>query len=345
LVWKIRINTSNLLLSGKKLTFIVLIVLPFIFVISYDLQLVFFAPFSSTCPPPPYPNWKPTLSAVVTYFGYSLYILIVVFYPPYPLPFFRSIKQYFESRGYKSAVEEYELTKKFLYVAVISLLVTFAITVIADSDYNQNLQWTTWGKKTCVKTTSQWNKITWAPELLHTMTKVVEYHREGFRSLQVFLGLIAIGCFLKILFAVWRPAFRLYFAKGCFSLIGDRRNEAEKMKFFVKGLDSYNSYLRRQITLEIGDLKKIYSQIACSSVQDKNDLMNKVCTVFEKDMLEYDTLEPLRVISRFLKENDPQRFLTQEPIFSKIKNFASFAILAIPVILSVLQAVHNAIGH
>jgi hypothetical protein len=154
----------------------------------------------------------------------------------------------------------------------------------------------------------------------------------------VFLGLIATGCFLKILFAVWRPAFRLYFAKGCFSLIGEKTDEVEKMKYFVMGLNSYNLYLRRNVTLEINDLKKIFSQIATSRLEVKDDVINRVCRVF-KDKCEFkdSTLEPVRIISSFLDKSDPQSFLTRESLLSKLKNYASFAIVAIPVLLSVIK--------
>jgi hypothetical protein len=40
----------------------------------------------------------------------------------------------------------------------------------------------------------------------------------------------------------------------------DAKNEVDEMNFFVMGLNSYNSYLRRKIKLQIKDLKKVYSK-------------------------------------------------------------------------------------
>ncbi|MDW3680141.1 MAG: hypothetical protein QOA14_11330, partial [Nitrososphaeraceae archaeon] len=53
-----------------------------------------------------------------------------------------------------------------------------------------------------------------------------------------------------------RKRFRLYFAKGCLSIAKNSNDEVEKMEYLIKGLDSYNSYLKRHIKLEINEIKK-----------------------------------------------------------------------------------------
>jgi hypothetical protein len=49
---------------------------------------------------------------------------MVIIYPPYPAPF--SIEKYFVKRGFESAVSEFELVRKILYVAV-PLLIFFTV--------------------------------------------------------------------------------------------------------------------------------------------------------------------------------------------------------------------------
>jgi hypothetical protein len=344
MIWRKRINKDalfysrpNWFLSGKSLTVVALLVLPFIFVITEVLTVHYLLTYSLKCPPLPYPAGLVFFNAVVlTDFQYFLYILILAFYPPYPLPFSRSIKRYFEIRGYKTAVEEYVLVKNILYVAVPLLIVTMVIMYVHDLDYKI--------VKTSTIRCPEWKSsgefLKWAPQPVHWMTKVVDDNRDWFGYLRLFLFLIVVAGFLKMLFAVWRPSFRLYFAKGCFSFIEERKDEVERMKYFVLGLNSYNSYLRRQIKLEIGDLKGIYSQVASSPATVKDEVIKRVCKVFEKDTFEFEdyTLEPVRVISSFLKVSGTQTFLTQESLFNKLRNYAGFAIVAIPVLLSVLKA-------
>jgi hypothetical protein len=49
---------------------------------------------------------------------------MVIIYPPYPAPF--SIEKYFVKRGFESAVSEFELVRRILYVAV-PLLIFFIV--------------------------------------------------------------------------------------------------------------------------------------------------------------------------------------------------------------------------
>ena len=58
-------------------------------------------------------------------------------------------------------------------------------------------------------------------------------------------------------FALSRKRFRLYFAKGCLSISKNSNDEVEKMEFLIKGLNSYNSFLKRHIKLEINEINEI----------------------------------------------------------------------------------------
>jgi hypothetical protein len=88
-------------------------------------------------------------------------------------------------------------------------------------------------------------------------------------------GLIVISAVLKIICALARNEFWLYFSTGCFVSMQDAKNEVDEMKFFVRGLDSYNSYLRRNLKLQIRDLKKVYSKIASYTIEQKNNTLAK----------------------------------------------------------------------
>jgi hypothetical protein len=72
-----------------------------------------------------------------------------------------------------------------------------------------------------------------------------------FYSARGFLFLTALAGLLKLVFALSRRRFRLYFAKGCLSISKNSNIDVKKMEYVIKGLDSYNSYLKRHIKLEI----------------------------------------------------------------------------------------------
>ena len=159
---------------------------------------------------------------------------------------------------------------------------------------------------------------------------IIFYSARGFLFLTVLAGL------LKMAFALSRKRFRLYFAKGCLSISKNSNDEVEKMEFLIKGLNSYNSFLKRHIKLEINEIKKIYSKITTLPTNEKIETVNKIIQSFEYG----DTLEPVRYLSS-LKDSTTELFLVEEPLEQKIKLQVTYAAGIIPVILTVIQSIIN----
>ena len=113
---------------------------------------------------------------------------MVLIYPPYPAPF--SIEKYLIKRGFESAVSEFELVRKILYVA-IPLLIFFTVIDLLRPLFEQFV----------------------SDEIVSMLTNIiVSYSARGFLFLTVLAGL------LKMVFALSRKRFRLYFAKVVFQL-------------------------------------------------------------------------------------------------------------------------------
>jgi hypothetical protein len=234
------------LLSGFQLTIIVLIVLPSAVVIShFFLTQVVTDYFKSI-------STLDTLDQNLKYAKLSVnisstiqiivFVVMVIIYPPYPAPF--SIEKYFVKRGFESAVSEFELVKKILYVAV-PLLIFFTVIEFLKPLFEQFV----------------------SDEIVSMFTdNIIFYSARGFLFLTVLAGL------LKMVFAISRKRFRLYFAKGCLSIAKNSNDEAEKMEYLIKGLNSYNSFLKRHINLEINEIKKIYSKITILPAKEKIEL-------------------------------------------------------------------------
>jgi hypothetical protein len=113
-------------------------------------------------------------------------------------------------------------------------------------------------------------------------------------------------------FAFSRKRFRLFFAKGCLSISKNSNDEVEKMEFLIKGLNSYNSFLKRHIKLEINEINEIneiYSKITTLPTIEKIETVNKIIQSFESG----GTLEPVRYLSS-LKNSTTELFLVEEPL-------------------------------
>lgn len=158
---------------------------------------------------------------------------------------------------------------------------------------------------------------------------IVFYSSRGFLFLTVLAGL------LRMVFALSRKRFRLYFAKGCLSITKASHDEVEKIEYLIKGLDSYNSFLKRHIKLGINEIKKIYSKIVTLPTKEKTDTVNPIINSFESG----DTLEPVRYLSSL--HESKELFLAEESFEQKIKLRVTYAAGIIPVILTVIQSVIN----
>jgi hypothetical protein len=112
------------------------------------------------------------------------------------------------------------------------------------------------------------------------------------------------------------------------------------MEYLIKGLNSYNSFLKRHIKLEINEIKKIYSKIITLPTNEKIKTVNKIIQSFESG----DTLEPVRYLSS-LKDSTTELFIVEEPLEQKIKLQVTYAAGIIPVILTVIESVINFKGY
>lgn len=308
-----RLDKRVSLLSGFQLTVIVLIVLPSAVIISHyfltEVVINYFKSISTVDTVIENIEYAKLAVNLFSVFQTVVFVVMVLIYPPYPAPF--SIEKYFVKRGFESAVSEFELVRKVLYVA-IPLLIFFTVIDILRPLIEQFV----------------------SEDVVAMFTEnIVFYSARGFLFLTVLAGL------LKVVFALSRKRFRLYFAKGCLSIAKNSNDEVEKMEYLIKGLDSYNSYLKRHIKLEINEIKKIYSKITTLPSKEKSDTVNRIIKSFESG----DTLEPVRYLSS-LHDNNIELFLTEEPLEQKIKLQVTYAAGIIPVILTIIQSVVNFSG-
>lgn len=296
-------------LSGFKFTFIVLILLPSLVVISHfivtSVIIQYFKSISTPLNVQQNLQYAKLAVDVFSFFEIIVFIIMIIVYPPYPAPY--SAEKYFMERGYEAAVTEFNLVRRILYVAV-PLLIFFTIINFLQPFLE--------------------NFFPAKQFLLPVTDSIVFYSARGFVFLAVLAGI------LKMVFALSRKRFRLYYAKGCLSLIRKSKDEVEKMGYLIMGLNSYNSYLRRYLKLEIKDIKKIYSKLATLPDKDKDAAIGKVTECFDSG----DTLEPLRYLAQF-KDADSDVLLAEEPLHEKIKTQVTYAVGIIPVALTILERV------
>jgi hypothetical protein len=116
----------------------------------------------------------------------------------------------------------------------------------------------------------------------------------------------------------------------------DAKNEIDEMRYLVMGLDSYNYYLRRQMKLEIKDIKHVYSKIAAAQAKEKNMFVGDLALFFVSDKrVEADTLYPLRKISELLNKPETE-LLVGEALKNRVKELGAAAAAIIPLTIQII---------
>lgn len=315
--------------SGTQLTLFSLIILPIVVVLSAYLhdyvnslvKDVFF---------PQYPAEIVALNYSVIILQWLVISIILFIFPPYPFPI--SVKNYFKTRGYENAVIEYDLVKIILYISVpLFITLTVVLPVLAGKIGSYG-----------------------------SVNIRIALNEPIFRFIQNYLLLIVFAAILKLIVALIRKDFRLYYAKGCFKKLimqSSGLNEANVMNYLTKGLKAYNSYIKRNMNLQIKDLNRIICKIAVTSEREKETIITKLVIAFNKDdkqtmeyfhelhpllqsnnlKLENETLRPLRKLYDYSQPLMPNEFLSEQSFIEKIRENIAFAATIPPLIISVIE--------
>jgi hypothetical protein len=304
--------TSIWPVSGRSVTIISLVMLPIIVIGSDFLYSVVFKEF--LLKDVNYVTDIPELAFLeysVRFVQISIFIMIIFVFPPYPAPI--PIDLYFKQRSPERAVDEYQSVKKILYVAV-PLFILLTVLPYVDPVIQR----------------------------YSSLTFTQAYRENSFFVAQTVSLFVVLAGLLKLIFTVLRKKFRLYYAKGYFAKAeAVRMDETLKVSYFVKGLEAYNSYLRRNLNVQIGDTKKFVANVLALPHHRKINELDRICNIFSHTAAETHALEPLRPLQHYLTDGQPismNQLLTQQPVIDKIKDMSTFfAVTAVPLAISVVD--------
>jgi hypothetical protein len=229
---------------------------------------------------------------ILDLFQYCVFVVMLILYPSYHN--ILSTERYFGKRDPRSALVEYEVLKKIIY-ALFPLFIFALVFIIVPRVTKEN------------------------PLVIVTRLIVEPTLSSLFFTSMGVTFLIVGSALLKIIMLNARKEFRFYFAKASFRVISNKEDDMARMKHVIKGLNSYNKYLRRNLGLEIRDLKKIYSKIISDPTLDKYDSIEKLLIAFEDN----DKLRTVKSLSELLRVTDTDEFLIKEPIGKKLQGFAA----------------------
>lgn len=331
------------ILSGLALSILSMIVMPLLVVLSvihYNQITIFFTKYSQYHEL----EWEKNLAFYITVIVQIAFVATLLLYPPYPAPF--SAEHYFRERGYNSAVVEYDYVKKILFVAVPLFIILTILPLVGP----------------------QLQPLVNNYVLLNLET---QFQNPAFKISQAIVFLIVFSGLLKLIFAIGRKKFRLYYAIGCFwtqpKANGHprpitRKDEVQKLGHLIKGLNSYNMYLHRHLNLHISGIGAIYSKISTLPRSKKDQVIEGISESFWPERVKTDSLDPARKLYEFatgkqerlvrdkekqeevgVKEKQEEQhlieegFLTSRPLFAKIKDWAALVAVVIPLGIAIVE--------
>ena len=121
-------------------------------------------------------------------------------------------------------------------------------------------------------------------------------------------------------------------------LITQKKNELEKFKYLILLLKSYNKYLERNLKIEIKDIEKIYSLILNKQNNERNQTLNNICNMLEKDRLD------LGVYLKSLYNVPESEFYVKESLIKTLKVIGTIIVTAVPIVVSIIQVISERLG-
>jgi hypothetical protein len=224
---------------------------------------------------------------------YAIFFVMLLIYPMWTLIY--PTAKYFKIISNNNVVLEYETLKKIAYILFpLFLFGTFHLITAQIMHKNPLLD-------------------------------LIDLPQSVSIMLSILVGVsffIVASVLFKLLLLNVKKDFGFYFAKACICDISkNEKDEANKIRFMIKGLNKYNTFLRRYTGIYINSLKNIYSKILSDPNCDNNKAISELIFLFEND----DRLKPIKYLSQILNVRDDEHFLVKEPLRKRIETWVTIA--------------------
>ena len=141
------------------------------------------------------------------------------------------------------------------------------------------------------------------------------------------LNLIVNASFIPLIFifvAIFSRSFRFYLSKTLIIVAQTKPNKMDKMKYYIRGLKTYNTYLARILNIKLDELKIFSSLLSENEIDEKNLLLS-----FDDN----DKLKPIKWLTDFTNKTD---LVIQVTRFQMVKDSIEFLLGLLPLIFTIL---------
>jgi hypothetical protein len=298
--------------SGNTIPIVMLVVLPIVFMLSYS------GLFDSIFMLIPYEANDGLSQYVGPFVRIGVIFIIFGIYIPYPLTYYT--ERFFKKRGHRDSVMEYDTIKKILYFSIPLPVAFVIITLFFQYQYQYSVD----------PAYDYYHSQSLEP--LIVFADLSNESRGLVPILNTTVLIIIISGLTRLLIYLARRDFRYMYAKSCFLITANESiDEMQKMKYLLKGLNSYNIYLRRHLHMRT-DVNKILLKIGFTAEGKKESILKSLHNCFEEDRL-----GPLKYISSLLDIPPTEELLAKEKLGERLKEWITLVAIIIPILISINQ--------
>jgi hypothetical protein len=293
------------LFSDKRLSFFILVFLPL------SISIV-------------------ALTQKVPYFVFAglAYLVISIVYGFYPIRY--NAIRYFKDREPQNAVAEYEFVKRIVYIEIPIVVVIAAITILVVPNYEANPLTNTFSALS--------NNLIMDPQtILETLKNP---HWGIFAPINTFSYSVT-GGIIWLTIQTRKKYFDFYLAKAYFQIIDKKEDPTNKVSCLIRGIKSYDSYLRKSLDLQI-NTDEIFSRIIGNVSIDTDKTIKEISEFFNDD---YNKLKPIKCISNILKIKETEKILNEESLEKKLGDRATLLGTIVAILTSLIQTILPAFGN
>ena len=104
------------------------------------------------------------------------------------------------------------------------------------------------------------------------------------------------------------------------------------MRYLIRGLNSYDKYLKRCMNLQMNNLTNIYSKISSATQDEREKIIESLSDFLERGN---NTLEPVKYLLTISKIPE-EEFLTEQPLKQKIKEGYTLLIPVFTIVVTLI---------
>ena len=237
---------------------------------------------------------------------YAIFVVMLIVYPIFPL--FYSVEKYFKKIGPRNVLLEYQNLKKIAFILFPIFIFALFHLIVRNVIGNNPIL-----------------------EMFYLSPTGLVYYLLSIALGSIFFVFASV--LLRLIFLIARKDFGYFFAKESLKSLVERKDDNNTLGDLVRGIDVYNTYVRRKTGFEIKKLQNIHSKI----LSDFNFNIDVLIHDLRKSFEYQDRLKPISTLSKNFDIINSDSFLVKVSFRKKIANYVKWLVTVVSALTATIS--------